>query len=191
MQTIGLIVGLGNPGSEYEATRHNAGFWLVDRIARDAGAVFRAESRFQGELTRCSLSGHDCRLLKPTRYMNCSGQSVAAVAGFFRIPVDAVLVAHDDIDLPPGTVRLKQGGGDGGHNGLSDITRTLGDGGYHRLRLGVGRPLQSEDVADYVLQRPSKVDREAIDAAVDAAIDNLPLILGGDTQKAMNILHGR
>lgn len=189
MSAIQLIVGLGNPGAEYEPTRHNAGFWFVDALARRCQQAFRAEARFQSEVARCQLEGRECRLQKPQSYMNRSGQGVRALMQFFRIPVEEILVVHDELDLPAGTVRLKTGGGHGGHNGLRDLISHLGGNGFHRLRIGIAHPGDKRQVVDYVLKAPGKEDRRLIDAAMDDALDVMPLILDGDMAKAMNRLH--
>lgn len=187
---IELIVGLGNPGDKYDRTRHNAGFWLVDCVARRAGAEFKPERRFFGETAQAAVDGAICRLLKPTTFMNKSGRAVAALAGYFRIPIERILVVHDDIDLPPGSARLKRGGGHGGHNGLRDIVSALGgDGGFARLRLGVGHPGRSDEVVDYVLRTPPTGERDLIVEAIDEAVAVLPLVVAGEVEKAMNRLH--
>ena len=191
MPAIQLIVGLGNPGTEYEPTRHNAGFWFVDELARRCQQGFRAEARFHSEMARCHLEGRECRLQKPQTYMNRSGQAVRALMQFFRIPVDAILVAHDELDLPAGTVRLKTGGGHGGHNGLRDLISHLGTRDFHRLRIGIAHPGDKRQVVDYVLKPPVKEDRRLIDAAMDEALDVMPLVMGGEMEKAMHRLHSQ
>jgi PTH1 family peptidyl-tRNA hydrolase len=183
-----LIVGLGNPGSEYARTRHNAGFWLVDELARRHRGVFRAESRHQGELARVVIGSDDVWLLKPTTFMNRSGASIASVCGFYKIDLAQVLVAHDEIDLPVGSVRLKQGGGHGGHNGLRDTIAAIGEG-FWRIRLGVGHPGSRDQVVDYVLRRASAEEDALIQRAVASAADIVPQILADGAQKAMNRLH--
>lgn len=188
---IRLIVGLGNPGAEYEATRHNAGFWFVDRLAQRQSQDFRSESRHHGQVCKLMLHGQECRLLKPMTYMNRSGQSVASLANYFRIAPGEILVAHDELDLPPGEIRLKTGGGHAGHNGLRDIISALGSRDFHRLRIGIDHPNQRGAVVDYVLGRPSKADREAILDALETAIDCLDDVATGQLQKAMNRLHTR
>ena len=190
MTTIKLIVGLGNPGNEYRGTRHNAGADFVEELARHCGVTLQPESKFFGLAGRATLSGHDLRLLIPTTFMNRSGQSVAAIAGFFKIAPESILVAHDELDIPPGTARFKQGGGHGGHNGLRDIIPALGNNkDFHRLRIGIGHPGHASKVTGYVLGAPSQVDRTRIDACIDEAIAALPLALDGDTTKAMTRLH--
>lgn len=186
---IRLIVGLGNPGTEYRDTRHNAGFWFVDAIVHRHGGSMRLENRFHGEACRVRIDGQETWLLKPTTYMNRSGQSVAALARFYKIAPESILVAHDELDLPPGAVRLKQGGGHAGHNGLRDTQACLGSPAWWRLRFGIGHPGAREDVSNWVLHAPSRDDRERIDVAVQAAVESLPVILAGEALKAMNRLH--
>lgn len=186
-----LIVGLGNPGSEYEATRHNTGFWFVERLAQRHNQTFRLESRHHGMTCKLLLHGHECRLLKPTTYMNRSGQSVASLASYFRIPPEEILVAHDELDLSPGEIRLKSGGGHAGHNGLRDIMSALGSRDFHRLRIGIDHPGQRGAVVDYVLGRPSQADRQAIESALDTALDYMDEIVEGNLQRAMNLLHSK
>lgn len=191
MPAIQLIVGLGNPGTEYEPTRHNAGFWFVDELARHCQQSFRAESRFHSEVARCLLQGRECRLQKPQTYMNRSGQAVRALMQFFRIPAEGILVVHDELDLPAGTVRLKTGGGHGGHNGLRDLISHLGGPGFHRLRIGIAHPGDKRQVVDYVLKPPGKEDRRLIDAAMDDVLDVMPLVIDGEMDKAMHRLHSQ
>ncbi|MBK9131575.1 MAG: aminoacyl-tRNA hydrolase [Gammaproteobacteria bacterium] len=189
---IEVIAGLGNPGAEYRDTRHNAGFWLLDELARRAGAEFRSERRFQSETARAELDGRPCHLLKPLTFMNRSGQAVAALVRYYRIPVERILVVHDEIDLPAGTARFKRGGGHGGHNGLRDIIEVFGGAtDFLRLRLGVGRPGSADEVVSYVLHPPSAADRTLIDTAIGEAIGVLPLALDGQSERAMNHLHRR
>jgi PTH1 family peptidyl-tRNA hydrolase len=189
VSTIQLIVGLGNPGREYADTRHNAGAWLVEALARDRGRALATEGKFFGLTGRCQLAGQDIRLLIPTTFMNLSGQAVAAVAGFYKIPVDASLVAHDELDLPPGSARFKQGGSGGG-NGVRDIVARLGNrGDFHRLRIGIGHPGGADQVVGYVLNKPRPDERIAIDAAIDAALAALPLAVAGEWSRAMTQLH--
>lgn len=185
---IQLVVGLGNPGDRYTDTRHNAGFWWVDELARRHGGEFRPNSRFQGEVADLRPGGLNLRLLKPTTYMNHSGRAVQALAGFYRIPIAGVLVVHDEIDLPPGVVRLKKGGGDGGHRGLRDIIPAFGKD-FYRLRVGVGRPEHSSQVIDFVLKRPPAGERALIDESIDRSLDLADKILRGEMQAAMNELH--
>lgn len=187
---IRLIVGLGNPGPEYEATRHNVGFWFVDALASSQGEVFRAEARFFGALCRLTIGGADLRLLRPATYMNRSGQSVAAVSRYFDIPPEQMLVAHDELDLPAGTVRLKQGGGHAGHNGLRDIISALGSRDFWRLRIGIDHPGDRHLVTNYVLGRPSREDAALIVDRLRDAEGALGDLLAGRFQLAMNRLHG-
>ena len=186
---IRLIVGLGNPGPEYAATRHNVGFWLVDALASRFGQTFKTESRFHGDLCRLGLGGHDLRLLKPSTYMNHSGRSVAAVARYFAISPERILIAHDELDLPVGTVRLKQGGGHAGHNGLRDTIALLGTREFWRLRIGIDHPGDRSLVTGYVLGRPSRDDASRIDDALRDAEGALDDLLLGRFQPAMNRLH--
>jgi len=188
--SIQLIAGLGNPGPKYEATRHNVGFWFVDQLARSKGASFRNESKFQGDVCSLSIEGHSVWLLKPQTFMNRSGQAVQALAQFYKIPVENILVVHDELDIPPGALRLKQGGGHGGHNGLRDIIAHLGKE-FMRLRVGIGHPGNSRDVTNYVLGRAGADEQSDIERALEDAMHYLPLILQGETQKAMNHLHAR
>lgn len=185
-----LVVGLGNPGPAYARTRHNAGFAFLDELARRTGTSLRAEPRHQGELGRARIGEHDLWLLKPMTFMNLSGAAVQSLAGFYKIPPAAVLVAHDELDFPPGVVRLKQGGGAGGHNGLRDIIARLG-ASFWRLRIGIGHPGDRDAVLNYVLGRPIAADTEAIGAALRDAVDALPVMLEEGAQKAMNRLHSR
>jgi len=188
--SIKLIVGLGNPGGDYRGTRHNAGADFIDALARQSGATLSPDSKFFGLAGRVTLAGHDVRLLIPTTFMNRSGQAVAAMAKFYKIATDELLIAHDELDIPPGTARFKQGGGHGGHNGLRDIVPALGnDKNFHRLRVGIGHPGHASKVSGYVLGRPSQVDRDRIDASIDEAVAALPLLLDGDATKAMTQLH--
>jgi PTH1 family peptidyl-tRNA hydrolase len=186
---IELLVGLGNPGPAYAETRHNAGFWFLDRLAHRHALSFREHARFYGHVARLTLDGGSCWLLKPMIFMNRSGQGTAALANFYRIPPAHILVVHDELDLPLGTVRLKHGGGSGGNKGLRDIIACLGDSGFSRLRLGVGHPGQRDQVTPYLLSRPPETEREAIVAAIESALELLPAILSGESAKVMNQLH--
>ena len=183
-----LIVGLGNPGPEYARTRHNAGFWLVDELARRFGATFRNESRYHAELARVRVGGDELWLLKPMSFMNRSGGPVQSVASFYKIPVESILVAYDELDFPAGVVRLKQGGGAGGHNGMRDIIAQVGDA-FWRLRIGIGHPGDKSLVLNYVLGRPQPDDERLILEAVRSAIDVVPVLLTEGASKAMNRLH--
>lgn len=190
MTAIKLIVGLGNPGSQYRGTRHNAGADFVEALASQCHASLQAESKFFGLAGWIPLSGHDLRLLIPTTFMNRSGKAVAAMAQFFKIAPEEILVAHDELDIPPGTARFKRGGGHGGHNGLRDIVPALGNNkDFYRLRIGIGHPGHASKVTGYVLGAPSQVDRSRIDACIEEAIAALPLLLDGDATKAMTRLH--
>jgi len=186
---IQLIVGLGNPGAEYEPTRHNAGFWFVDELAQRYRQSFRKEQRFQSEVARCRIDGVDCRLQKPLTFMNRSGQAVRALMQFFRIPLQQILVVHDELDLPPGVIKLKQGGGHGGHNGLRDLISHLGGKDFYRLRVGIGHPGHRDQVVDYVLKKPSQDDRRLIEDALYEAQAVMPDIVRGEFARAMNTLH--
>lgn len=183
-----LIVGLGNPGSKYEETRHNAGFWLLDEIARGYSASFAAEKKFHGDAARVMIGTRDIRLLKPTTFMNLSGESVAAMANFYRIEPEQILVAHDELDLLPGTVRLKKGGGHGGHNGLRDIIKHLGRD-FWRVRLGIGHPGDAKQVSNFVLKRAPKSESELLIRCIDDVMREIPDIVGGRVEVAMNTLH--
>ncbi len=185
--SIRLIVGLGNPGKDYERTRHNAGFWLVERFAVQSGLALRKDGKYQALVGRLSSNG--AWLVLPQSFMNASGHAVQMLAGFFKIQPAEILVVHDDLDFAPGMAKMKQGGGIAGHNGLKDISQRLGSHDYWRLRLGIGHPGDKSVVAGYVLQKPSAQDREAIDAAIVRSIDVLPLCLSGDLQGAMQKLH--
>ena len=186
---IRLVVGLGNPGKEHERTRHNAGFWLVERFASASGAVLRKDPKFQAMVGRIGGASGGAWLLLPQSYMNASGRPVQMLAGFFKIKPEEILVVHDELDFPPGTARIKQGGGIAGHNGLKDISQRLATHEYWRLRLGVGKPPAGMEGADYVLQKPPAEERAAIDAAIERALAVLPLCLSGDMQGAMTRLH--
>ena len=187
---IQLVVGLGNPGADYVMTRHNAGWWFVDALARAHGGTFSAERKFSGDVCRVSIGGHDVRLLKPTTFMNRSGQSVKALSAYLKVPVEGILVAHDDLDLPFGTVRLKSGGGAGGHNGLKDITAHMGEN-YLRARFGIAHPGGSRDVIDYVLERAGREEEAAIMEAIGATVELMPALLDGQFEKVMQTLHSR
>ncbi len=186
---IRLIVGLGNPGREYEATRHNAGFWWLDALAAGKSASFKPEKKFHGLAARLTVNNSEVWLLKPETFMNVSGRSVSALAGFYKIAPDEILVVHDELDLPPGTVRLKKGGGHGGHNGLKDIIAQLGTPEFWRLRLGIGHPGNRDAVVNFVLNAPQRGEQALIDAAVDASLAALPQLLSGDFPAAMIKLH--
>jgi PTH1 family peptidyl-tRNA hydrolase len=188
--TIKLIVGLGNPGREYETTRHNAGFWLVDELARRHGGNFRLEPRFQAELARVRIAGEESWLVKPQDYMNNSGRVTAAVASFYKVEAASLLVAHDELDLPPGALRLKSGGGAGGHNGLKDLIAHFGDA-FWRLRIGVGHPGNRELVTPFLLGRTGNAERELIEGSLPAAADAVAMLLEHGAERAMQQLHTR
>ncbi|NBC11830.1 MAG: aminoacyl-tRNA hydrolase [Gammaproteobacteria bacterium] len=186
---IRLVIGLGNPGPDYALTRHNAGFWLVDKLVEAYHGELRAEAKFHGLMARVSVGGHDLRLLKPTTYMNHSGRSVAAVARYFDIAVEQILIAYDELDLPPGRAKLKHGGGHAGHNGMRDSIAALGSRDFWRLRMGIGHPGDKSRVIGYVLGRPSQADAAAILDVADDAVRAMPDLVEGRFQLAMNRLH--
>lgn len=183
-----LVVGLGNPGREYEATRHNAGFWWVENLADAQRVSLRGEAKYHGRVGKLAASGHDCFLLLPQTYMNESGRAVAALANFYKIEAPEVLVVHDELDLVPGVARLKKGGGVAGHNGLKDIARHLGQD-FWRLRLGIGHPGDRAQVASYVLHPPREDEAKLISDAVERSLELWPLIADGQMEKAMHRLH--
>ncbi len=185
-----IIAGLGNPGPEHQVTRHNAGFWFVDLLALRHGGEFRDYRKYSGETARISIAGQDIILLKPTTYMNRSGLSIRQLSDFFKIAPDAILVAHDELDLAVGTVRLKQGGGHGGHNGLRDTIAQIGDS-FWRLRLGVGHPGNKTEVIDYVLTRAPRAEEDLILDAANLAADCMPQLLEQGAERAMTKLHNR
>lgn len=185
---IKLVVGLGNPGREYEDTRHNAGFWYVDLLAKKLGMSFTLEGKYFGELARVKLDGNDLFLLKPQTYMNLSGKSVQALSSFFKIIPEEILVVHDELDFKPGIIKIKHAGGNGGHNGLKDIDRVIGKN-YWRLRVGIGHPGDSNKVAGYVLNSPVLDDRIEIDRAIDKALSVTKSILASDFTAAQRVLH--
>ena len=189
MAGLRLIVGLGNPGPEHLRTRHNAGFWLVDALALREGARFGLESKLFGETCKVVIAGQPVWLLKPATYMNASGKSVAAALRYWKIEPGEALLAHDELDLPPGTARLKFDGGHGGQNGLRDTMRLLGHGGFHRLRIGIGHPGHKDRVTPWVLGKPGRDDEAAMLRAIDDALDVLPLAVAGDFNEAMKRLH--
>lgn len=190
LQDIQLIVGLGNPGPEYAQTRHNAGAFFVEALARAAGQGLRPERKYHGLYSRIQWQGADLHLLIPTTYMNRSGLSVKALADFFKLRPDQILVAHDELDLPPGSVKLKRGGGHGGHNGLRDTVKHLGSNDFFRLRLGIGHPGDRNAVVNYVLGKIGKQEAVALSAAIEAAGEELIEATRGDWHKAMNRLNG-
>ncbi len=191
--SIRLIVGLGNPGPEYEQTRHNAGFWLVDNLANSLPRCSLArESKYNALAAKTTIAGNEVWLLEPQTFMNRSGQSVGALARFFKIAPEEVLVVHDELDLPPGTAKLKKGGSSGGHNGLKDITAALGTQDYWRLRIGIGHPRTlnlNQPVVDFVLHRPRKEEQPLIDEAIEKSLGIVPLLCKGEFEKAAMQLH--
>ena len=189
-EPLKLIVGLGNPGTEYARTRHNAGFRFVDELARRHGALFRSEPRHRAELARARVGASELWLLKPMNYMNHSGDPVRSVASFYKVPLASILVAYDELDFPAGVVRLRQGGGAAGHNGMRDVIAQIGDG-FWRLRIGIGHPGDRSQVLDYVLGRPPAEDAQLIEEATGAAADALPVLLAEGAQIAMSRLHSR
>ncbi|MDR2875745.1 MAG: aminoacyl-tRNA hydrolase [Methylobacillus sp.] len=189
MTAIRLFVGLGNPGLQYEATRHNAGFWWIDELARAQGARLAAEPKFFGLAGRMKCGNHEAWLLQPTTFMNASGRSVAALARFYKIAPEEILIIHDELDLPPGTAKLKKGGGNGGHNGLKDISAQLGTQDYWRLRLGIGHPGDRHAVVNFVLHEPGRDEANLIQDNIADSIALLPLLLAGDMEAAMLKLH--
>jgi peptidyl-tRNA hydrolase, PTH1 family len=188
---IRLLVGLGNPGPEYEATRHNAGFWWIDEVARKLNTHLAPERAYHGLVARMNRPEGPVWLLEPMTFMNLSGKSVAALARFFKIEPHEILVAHDELDLPPGQAKMKQGGGHAGHNGLRDIHAQLGSADYLRLRLGIGHPGVKAEVVNYVLRRPAAEHREAIEKAIEQSLGALDFILAGDMERAMMKLHAK
>jgi PTH1 family peptidyl-tRNA hydrolase len=194
MTPLRLIVGIGNPGSEYRPTRHNAGAWFVERLAQALGASLRMQAKFQALIGSVRANdGIDRRLALPQTFVNRSGQAVSALARFYRIAPEEILIAHDELDLKPGAVKLKEGGGSAGHNGLKDIAASLGTPAFWRLRIGIGHPregaLSEQEVADYVLHRPRLEEQQAIDDAIVRALAIWPSLEAGDTERAMHLLH--
>ncbi len=188
---IRLFVGLGNPGAEYEATRHNAGFWWVDALAAKLGARLVADGSYRGLVARVNLPQGPVWLLEPMQYMNRSGFSVAALARFFKIAPAEILVVHDELDLPPGQVKVKQGGGTGGHNGLKDIHAQLGTLDFWRLRIGIGHPGEKAEVVNWVLKKPSPTDRDLIGQAIDKSLKASDLMLAGAMDRALQRVHAQ
>ncbi len=186
---IRLIVGLGNPGADYVDTRHNAGFWLIDLMAADRGERFRFEKRDNADKCKFKAQGKDIYLLKPMAFMNRSGQAVASLARYYKIRAEQIIVIHDELDLPPGTNRIKQAGGHGGHNGLRDIINHLGSRDFFRVRIGIGHPGDASQVINYVLHKPSIADQNAIEAANHDTLAVMPLVIEGRIDKAMQALH--
>lgn len=186
---IKLIVGLGNPGQEYQHTRHNAGFWFVDELAWQYKASFKNDKKFFGNIARISLPNQDLWLLKPDTFMNLSGKAVAALAQFYKIQADEILVAHDELDIDCGRIRFKQGGGNGGHNGLKDIQAKLGNANFYRLRLGIGHPGDKNLVSAFVLNKPSANERQLLDNAIAHSCQAINTILEGKKEETVRFLH--
>ena len=186
---IKLLVGLGNPGQEYEATRHNAGFWWLEAVARELKASLSTDKAYHGKVARVQVQGHSLWLLQPQTFMNLSGKSVSALARFFKIAPNEILVAHDELDLPPGQAKLKFGGGHAGQNGLRDIHAQLGTGDYWRLRIGIGHPGVKSEVSNWVLGKPMAEQRTAMEEAIARSVKAAPLLIGGDMEKAMQLIH--
>ncbi|HSV71819.1 MAG TPA: aminoacyl-tRNA hydrolase [Methylibium sp.] len=186
---IRMMVGLGNPGAEYEATRHNAGFWWIDAVARQLKASLAAERGYHGLVARVNGPAGPLWLLEPQTFMNLSGKAVGALARFYKIAPDEILVAHDELDLPPGEIKLKQGGGHAGHNGLRDIHAQLGSADYWRLRIGIGHPGVKAEVVNYVLGRPMAEQREAIEASLTRALGALDALRAGEMARATAAIH--
>ena len=188
---IKMMVGLGNPGSEYEQTRHNAGFWFIDELAWQYKATLKEEKKFFGSVARISISGSDLWLLKPSTFMNRSGQAVAALAQFYKIKPEEILVVHDELDIPCGRIKFKLGGGNGGHNGLKDIQACLGTPDFYRLRLGIDHPGDRNLVVGYVLNKPSPEHRQQIDEAINKSLKAVPILLAGEWEEAVRFLHSK
>jgi PTH1 family peptidyl-tRNA hydrolase len=186
---IKLFVGLGNPGAEYDATRHNAGFWWIDSLAREFKITLSMDKNYHGLVARATVHGNTIWLLEPQTFMNLSGKSVAALARFFKIAPHEILVAHDELDISPGQAKLKFGGSHAGHNGLRDIHAQLGSADYWRLRLGIGHPGTKGEVINWVLKKPSQDDRIAIEQSIDRSRKALPAFIAGDMQKATLLIH--
>lgn len=186
---IKLLVGLGNPGSEYEDTRHNAGFWWIDAVARELKLSLVPERNYHGLVARTAFNGQNLWLLEPQTFMNLSGKSVGSLARFFKIQPEEILVAHDELDIPPGEVKLKRGGSHAGHNGLRDIHAQLGTSDYWRLRIGVGHPGDKSEVVSWVLKKPMLEHKKAIEDSIHRSVQALPLLLAGEMEKAMAKIH--
>ena len=186
---IKLFVGLGNPGADYEATRHNAGFWWIDALAQQLGVRLVPDKSYQGLVARANINGETVWLLKPQTFMNLSGRSVAAIARFFKIAPDQILVVHDELDILPGLLKLKQGGSHAGHNGLRDIHDQLGSADYWRLRIGIGHPGVKSEVIHWVLQKPTQAQRQTIEECIERSLATMPLLLAGEMGKATMALH--
>jgi peptidyl-tRNA hydrolase, PTH1 family len=188
-QGIKIVVGLGNPGPQYEHTRHNVGVWFLHALAEKYHANLQIEPKFKGLFDTVEIVDHKCFLLFPTTFMNLSGQAVRAATNFYKITPEEILVVHDELDFPPGAVRLKKGGGDNGHNGVENIITQLGSADFYRLRIGIGKPVHRDVMKDFVLSKPLKSEKELIISAIDHAVEILPDLIQGNFQRAMNVLH--
>jgi peptidyl-tRNA hydrolase, PTH1 family len=186
---VRLIIGLGNPGIEYQMTRHNAGAWLVQALAEKYSVELKFKTKFKGSFAQIKIESQELMLLIPTTFMNLSGDSVLAVINFYQIKPEEILVCHDDLDFPPGLARIKKGGGDGGHNGLKDIIKKIKSRDFYRLRIGIGRPRLEKEVVDFVLYRPTISQRKEINLAIAQAIEVIPDLISGQVEKAMQTLH--
>lgn len=186
---IALVAGLGNPGKQYTETRHNVGFWLIERLQREYHINFTFEKKFKAETGQFNYNDELVRVIVPNTFMNLSGQSVASMTSFYRISAPNLLVIHDELDLPAGTARIKIGGGHGGHNGLRDISSRLGSTDFIRIRLGIGHPGSERDVSNYVLKRPARIEKDKIEEAIEKTILVFPELLSGNYESAMNSLH--
>ena len=186
---IKLIAGLGNPGKDYQAHRHNAGFWFIESLANNLDSKFSSQSKFFGETAICLIGTNKVHLLKPKTFMNNSGQSVKALSSYYNIEPEEILVIHDDLDLTPGSVKIKMGGGHGGHNGLKDTIKALNTSDFYRLRLGIGHPGSKNEVVDFVLTPPGKTDSMLIEQAIKEAMDIIEPLVIGDVEQAMKKLH--
>lgn len=186
---IRLIVGLGNHGVEYENTRHNAGCWFVQALAKQHNLTFRPEAKFRGLVSKLTINGGDYWLLQPLTYMNKSGESVKALADFYKIPSESILIVHDELDFAPGTIRLQHAGGHGGHNGLRNIIEHLHTNHFYRLRIGIGHPGNKHEVSNYVLNSPPRTDLEQIHHAINKGLDIMPIVFTGEIAKAIQVLH--
>lgn len=192
MPSIQIIAGLGNPGPEYETTRHNAGFWFVDNLAHRLNVSFNRDRSFNADVAKAKVAGSDVWLIKPQTYMNRSGQSVAALMRFYKLTAEQLLVVHDELDLMPGVIKMKKGGGTGGHNGLKDIQAHLSTSDWWRLRIGIGHPRElnlAQEVADFVLHKPSKEHLSEIEKAIERGLDVMPQLLSGEVARAVAQLH--